>query len=154
MHSLTVGHFLALKRILQYVKDTLSHGLYFHPSHFQLQAYSDSNWARDVIDKRSTSSYCVYLGPNLISWSSKKQTTVSHSFTEVDLVTTANPVFHSCSKHIEVDCHFVWEKVVAHKLLLKFVPTAHQLVDIFTKPPSTARFSYFTHKLMVNALPP
>ncbi|CAL5347751.1 unnamed protein product [Camellia sinensis] len=45
-----------------------------HANH-NCKAYSDSNWARDVIDKRSTSSYCVYLGPNLISWSSKKQTT-------------------------------------------------------------------------------
>ncbi|XP_028071844.1 uncharacterized protein LOC114274171 [Camellia sinensis] len=84
MHSPTVGHFSSVKRILRYVKGTLAHGLHFTPSHFGLQAYSDSNWAGDPADRRSTSGYCVYLGNNLVSWSSKKQSTVSRSSTEAE----------------------------------------------------------------------
>ncbi|CAL5412382.1 unnamed protein product [Camellia sinensis] len=191
MHAPTTGHFAIVKQILRYIKGTLSHGLVFTSSSFQLNAYTDSNWAGDLVDRRSTSGYCIFLGDNLISWSSKKQSTVSWSFTEVEyrslahttaeltwlqmllvefcipqssvpvlwcdnmsaLALATNPVFHHRSKHLEVDCHFVREKVAAHKLFLKHVPTSHQLADIFTKPLSTARFSFLTSKLMVAASP-
>ncbi|XP_028051740.1 uncharacterized protein LOC114256321 [Camellia sinensis] len=191
MHSPTVGHLSLVKLILRYVKGTLVHGLHFTSSHFGLHAYSDSNWAGDLADKRSTSSYCVYLGNNLISWSSKKQSTVSRSSTEAEyrssvhtaaeltwlqmllvdfsiphtslpvlwcdylssISLSTNSAFHSRSKHIEVDCHFVRDKVVAHQLILKYVHTTDQLAVIFTKPLSTAHFSYLTHKLMVSHLP-
>ncbi|XP_028108872.1 uncharacterized protein LOC114307674 [Camellia sinensis] len=84
MHSPTNCHFAAVKRILRYVQGILSHGLHFQPSNFHLQAYSDSNWAGDLSDHKSTSGYCVYLGANLISWSSMKQSTVSRSSTEAE----------------------------------------------------------------------
>ncbi|XP_028099599.1 uncharacterized protein LOC114299126 [Camellia sinensis] len=84
MHSPIVGHFAVVKRILRYLKGTLSHGLVFTPSSFQLHAYTDANWAGDSSDRWSTSDYCIFLGANLISWSSKKQPTVSRSPTEAE----------------------------------------------------------------------
>ncbi|XP_028056261.1 uncharacterized protein LOC114260379 [Camellia sinensis] len=72
MHAPTIAHFAAIKRLLRFVKGTLAHGLTFSPSSFELQAFSDSNWAGDVLDRRSSSGYCVYLGSNLISQSTKK----------------------------------------------------------------------------------
>lgn len=46
---------------------------------FSLCAYSDSDWTSDPYDKISTLRSCVYFGPNLIAWSSKKQLIVAHS---------------------------------------------------------------------------
>ncbi|XP_028105833.1 uncharacterized protein LOC114304884 [Camellia sinensis] len=90
MHSPTVGNFSAIKRILRYIKGTLAHAIHFVSSDFRLQAYSDSNWAGDQTDRRSTFGYCVYLGKNLISWSSKKQSTVSRSSTKAEYQSLAH----------------------------------------------------------------
>ncbi|XP_028108194.1 uncharacterized protein LOC114307033 [Camellia sinensis] len=84
MHSPTVGHFAAVKRLLRFVKGTLTHGLSYSPSSFDVHAFSDSNWAGDLLDRKSTSGYCIFLGSNLVSWSAKKQPTVSRSSTEAE----------------------------------------------------------------------
>ncbi|RVW60898.1 Retrovirus-related Pol polyprotein from transposon RE1 [Vitis vinifera] len=61
-------HWLVVKRILRYLKGTISLGLHFQPStSMELQEYSDVNWASCPNDCRSTSRYCVFLGSNLIS---------------------------------------------------------------------------------------
>ncbi|GMQ00074.1 hypothetical protein CsSME_00047302 [Camellia sinensis var. sinensis] len=49
MHSPTVGHFAAVKRLLRFVKGTLTHGLSFSPSSFDVHAFSDSNWAAKLM---------------------------------------------------------------------------------------------------------
>lgn len=72
MSTPTIAHFTSVKRLLRYVKGSLDHGLFFSPGSFTLQAFSDSAWAGDAIDRRSTSNFCIFLGNNLISWSAKK----------------------------------------------------------------------------------
>ncbi|XP_058082503.1 uncharacterized mitochondrial protein AtMg00810-like [Magnolia sinica] len=81
LHSPTKDYFLAVKCILRYVKGTLHFGLTFHPSVAPgaLVAYSDADWAGCPDARRSTSGYSIYLGDNLVSWSAKKQPTVSRS---------------------------------------------------------------------------
>ncbi|XP_028109842.1 uncharacterized protein LOC114308456 [Camellia sinensis] len=51
---------------------------------YDLHAFTDSNWVGDCTDRRSTSSFCNYLGSNLIYWFAKKQHTVSRSSTETE----------------------------------------------------------------------
>ena len=61
-------HYAAILRILRYLKGTLSHGLFYSAqSPLILRAFSDTDWAGDPIDRRSTTGYCFLLGSSLIS---------------------------------------------------------------------------------------
>ncbi|GJX28132.1 uncharacterized mitochondrial protein-like protein [Tanacetum coccineum] len=101
MHALTENHWSAVKRILRYLHGTVEHGVlirYSSCSTLQaftnvlwkgnpdtsLEAFSDANWARDSDDRRSTGGFAIYLVSNLISWTARKQCTVSRSSTEAE----------------------------------------------------------------------
>ena len=62
---------------------------------------------------------------------------------------TVNPNYHARTKHIEVDVHFVREKVASQQLFVKFISTQDQLADILTKPLPTKGFQYIRSKLTV-----
>jgi hypothetical protein len=73
MHNPRDTHWSAVKRILRYLKHSITHGLVIRrSSSSQLTAYSDADWAGCPDDRKSTSGYCVFFGQNLISWCSKK----------------------------------------------------------------------------------
>ena len=84
-------HWSAVKRILRYVQLTVSFGRHLRPSSSGvLSAFSDADWAGCPDDRRSTGGYAVFLGPNLIAWSARKQATVSRSSTEAEYKAVAN----------------------------------------------------------------
>jgi histone deacetylase 1/2 len=155
LHTPTTVHWTAVKRILKYLRETISLGLQLSMSSSTIvSAFSDADWAGCPVNRRSTGGFVVYVGLNLVSWNAKKQATVSRSSTEAKYkslsnATTevmwvqtllnelgvsqskaavlwcdnigatylfANPVFHARTKHIEVDYHFIRERV-AQKLL-------------------------------------
>ncbi|GKD90540.1 ribonuclease H-like domain-containing protein [Tanacetum coccineum] len=93
MHDPREPHLSAMKRILRYVRGTLDHGLqlYISPTS-QLIAYSDADWAGCPTTRRSTSGYCVFLGDNLITWSSKRQHVTSRSSAKAEYRGVANAV--------------------------------------------------------------
>ncbi|KAD7117271.1 hypothetical protein E3N88_04539 [Mikania micrantha] len=66
---------------------------------------------------------------------------------------SANPVFHARTKHVEVDFHFVREKVAQGKLSVQFISTNDQIADVFTKPLSSQRFLSMRSKLQVAPRP-
>nr|GEW68835.1 ribonuclease H-like domain-containing protein [Tanacetum cinerariifolium] len=90
-------YFFALKRILRYVCGTLDYGLQlFSSSTTDLVAYSDADWAGCPTTRRSTSGYCVFLGNNLLSWSVKRQPTLSRSSAKAEYRGVATVVAETC----------------------------------------------------------
>ncbi|XP_058784278.1 uncharacterized mitochondrial protein AtMg00810-like [Vicia villosa] len=88
------AHWVAVKRILRYLKGTISHGLHLSalplstaPS---IKLFCDADWASDPDDRRSTSGAAIYFGPNLVSWWSKKQHVVARSSTESEFRSMAH----------------------------------------------------------------
>jgi hypothetical protein len=74
MHNPREVHLLAADRILQYLKGTPGRGILFKRNgNATLEAYTDADYAGSVIDRRSTTGYCTFLGGNLVTWRSKKQ---------------------------------------------------------------------------------
>lgn len=134
-----------------------------------------------------TSRYCVYLGENLISWSSKRQQTISRSSAEAEYRGVANtvaetcflrnlllelhfpikkatlifcdnvssvhlasnPIKHQRTKHVELDLHFVCEKVALGQVKVLHVPSSYQYADIFTKGLPSSLFIAFRSSLTV-----
>ncbi|KAJ9551930.1 hypothetical protein OSB04_015975 [Centaurea solstitialis] len=81
------SHLTAVKRIFIYLKGTPNLGLWYSKdSGFDLTAYSDSDFAGCKIDRKSTTGGCHLLGGKLVSWTSKKQNSVSTSTAEAEYV--------------------------------------------------------------------
>ena len=77
-------HYATILLILQYLKGTLFHSLFYSTqSPLVLYAFSNANWVKDPTDRKSTTGYCFLLDSSLISWRSKKQTFMVRSTTMV-----------------------------------------------------------------------
>ncbi|GJS92686.1 hypothetical protein Tco_0799654 [Tanacetum coccineum] len=89
--TLKVSHLHDVKRIFRYLKGQPKLGLcYPRDSPFDLEVFSDSDYAGASLDRKSTIGGCQFLGKRLISWQCKKQTVVANSTTKVEYVTAAN----------------------------------------------------------------
>jgi len=64
-----------------------------------------------------------------------------------------NPIYHARTKHVEVDYHFIREKVLHKDITISYISTHDQHVDIFTKGLTSARFLFLRDKLMIVAPP-
>ncbi|GJY25331.1 putative ribonuclease H-like domain-containing protein [Tanacetum coccineum] len=86
-----VSHLHAVKRIFRYLKGQPKLGLWYpKDSPFDLEAYTDSDYAGASLDRKSTTGGCQFLGRRLISWQCKKQTIVANSTTEAEYVAAAS----------------------------------------------------------------
>ncbi|XP_039851237.1 uncharacterized mitochondrial protein AtMg00810-like [Panicum virgatum] len=111
MHDPNDGHWTLVKRILRYVRGTSAKGLQLRRSTSPtLVAYSDADWAGCPDTRRSTSGFYVFFGDSLVSWSSKRQATVSRSSAEAEYRGVANAAAECCwlrhllgELHVKVD---------------------------------------------------
>ncbi|KAL0419489.1 UNVERIFIED_CONTAM: Retrovirus-related Pol polyprotein from transposon RE2 [Sesamum radiatum] len=78
-------HWEAALRILKYIKASPGKELLFkRHGHVKIEVYSDADYAGSKDDRKSTSGYYTYVGGNLVTWYSKKQTTVARSSAEAE----------------------------------------------------------------------
>jgi hypothetical protein len=70
-----------------------------------------------------------------------------------DNLSATNPIFHSCTKHVEVNYHFVRDKIVKKDIYICFIPYKDQLVDVLTMPLPIDSSIYFRFKLRVESPP-
>ena len=87
MCELRQMHWVVAKHVLRYLCGTIGYGLrYTSSSDLTLVSYSDSNWAGSVDDRKSTSGCCFSLGSAMVSWFSRKQSTVALSTVEAEYI--------------------------------------------------------------------
>nr|GEX61775.1 hypothetical protein [Tanacetum cinerariifolium] len=132
-------HLHVVKRIFRYLKGQPNLGLWYpKDSPFDLEAFSDSDYAGASLDRKSTKGGCQFLCKRLISWQYKKQTIVSNSTTEAEYVAAANCcgqnlVFHSKTKHIEIRHHFIRDSYEKKLIQVIKIYTDNNVVDLCTK---------------------
>ncbi|CAJ2663478.1 unnamed protein product [Trifolium pratense] len=190
MHQPKEIHLQAALRIVQYLKGTPGRGILFERNgSVGLEAYTDADYAGSIVDRRSTTGYCTFLGGNLVTWKSKKQSVVSRSSAEAEFRAMAqgicellwlksiledlriksdepmklycdnksaisiahNPVQHDRTKHIEVDRHFIKEKLDSGLICTPYVSSQGNLADLLTKGLNGNNFERIVSKLgMIN----
>ncbi|KAL2240102.1 UNVERIFIED_CONTAM: Retrovirus-related Pol polyprotein from transposon RE1 [Sesamum indicum] len=102
-------HLDAALHLVKYLKGTMNRGLHFNSNNnFSLEAYCDADWGTCKETRRSLTGYCIFLGGSLISWKTKKQTTVSRSTAEAEYrsmgTTTCELIWiHSLLKELKIN---------------------------------------------------
>jgi len=186
MHQPKEIHLQAALRIVQYLKGTPGRGILFERNgSVGLEAYTDADYAGSIVDRRSTTGYCTFLGGNLVTWKSKKQSVVSRSSAKAEFRAMAqgicellwlgsiledlrikidepmrlycdnkfaisiahNPLQHDKTKHIEVDRHFIKEKLDNGLICTPYVSSQGNLADLLTKGLNSNNFEKFVSKL-------
>lgn len=161
-------HWLATLHIIRYLKHTSTAGLFFSSiAPLTLTAFCDADWAACKDTRHSVTGFCIYLGSTPISWKSKKQTTVSRSSAEAeyksmtatvgelqwiayllrDFNISKITIFPERTKHLEIDCHVVKDKVREGFIQPLHMSSKDQVADMFTKILSYPLFHHLCSKL-------
>lgn len=172
MDNPTSKNWSPMKHLIWYHKETIFDGLYFHKSFdISLSLYSDVDWADSIVNWWSINIYLVYLGKNVASWNYCKQPIVLRFNTKVEYKVVANAIleliwifsllgelqiylvanllFHTCTKHIEINYRYVHEQVNSKHIKISFFSTKDQIANILTNSLPKHRFLELKYKLNV-----
>nr|XP_016497728.1 PREDICTED: uncharacterized mitochondrial protein AtMg00810-like [Nicotiana tabacum] len=166
------SHMEAAQRVVRYVKNQPGQGILLSTEKKNIvTAYCDADGVACPLTRKYVIGFFIMYGDSLVSWKSKKQSTISRSSAESEyrsiastvveivwilglfkdigvpvalLVTihtdskaaiqiAANPVFQERTKHIEIDCHFIREKIQNGLVKTEYVSTKEQLADVLQK---------------------
>jgi hypothetical protein len=145
-------HLVVAKHVMRYLKGTLDYGLSYDGDYnFTLSGYTDSDWVGSVSDKKSTSGCCFSLGSAMISWQSKKQSSIALSTAEAEYIVACSA---SCGAiwlcklltgllHLEMEattilcdnqsCKKITENLVTHDKSKHIEIRYHYICDIVQK---------------------
>ncbi|KAI3729444.1 hypothetical protein L6452_18102 [Arctium lappa] len=154
------GHMQAVKHLLRYLKEKPGSGVFYSSeSSLQIQAYCDSDWGK-CMDSRRSSTESEYRAMAVATcelvWIKQllKDLDVPHSQSILLFCDNksarkiaSNPTFHERTKHIDIDCHFVREKVMDKLVRLVPIESAYQLADALTKPLSRPQLQFLLSKM-------
>ena len=119
LHTPTLAHWTTVKRILRYLRGTMSIGLKVTRSTSTLvSAFSDADSAGCPDDRRSTGGFAIFFGPNLISCSARKQATVSRSSKEAEYKALTNAT-----------AELIWIQTFLNEVRVNHSPAARLLCD-------------------------
>ncbi|CAN6470472.1 unnamed protein product [Victoria cruziana] len=189
MHAPTDVHMEAVKHILKYLKGTLNDGLVYSKDDQYLDGhrliiYTDADWAGDPDERKFVSGYCIFIGQNVVVWSSKKQKVIARSTAKAEYRAMAagvadvtwvrhlledlnepisssimfcdnqsainiarKPILHCRTKHIEIDQHFVRQKVENREIEPAYVRSDSRIANMFTKGLTAGQFWTLKSKL-------
>jgi hypothetical protein len=187
--NLIQNHWQAVKRIFRYLRRTHQMKLIFREALKSLENYTNSDWAEDQDIKRSTSEYVFNVSSDVISWFSKRQSTMILFICEVEyteqtlvvketiwlrnlmiqltcdveysqaimiyednqsvIVLVKNSQFHVRIKHIDIQIHFIREKVIEDFIDLFYVLIDQMIVDDLTKSLIRNKFVQFRAALKI-----
>ncbi|XP_073262876.1 uncharacterized protein [Populus alba] len=151
MHSPSEEHMKVVTRILRYLKSSLGKGILFkNGDNLKIDGYTDADWAGSIQDRRSTSGYFTFVGGNLelrveqispmrLFCDSKAACDIAYNFVQ-----------HDRTKHVEVDRHFIKEKLEAKIIEVPHIRSQDQLADVLTKAVSSQVFHASLDKLDMN----
>ncbi|KAG8481098.1 hypothetical protein CXB51_025888 [Gossypium anomalum] len=132
MHAPTSLHMVALKRILRYLRGTLSYGLLFRPSkRVSLVGYADANWGLDFDDRRSTTGFYGIMVIHLYLGVPRNSRLSLGQLPRLNIVA------------------LLLSLVASGELVVGEVPACDQVADILTKPLSVSIFTRFRNSLQV-----
>ncbi|GJR13530.1 putative ribonuclease H-like domain-containing protein [Tanacetum coccineum] len=138
--------------VLWYPKDSLMDWI----------AYSDSDYVDASLDRKSTTGGCQFLGCRLISWQCMKQTIVANSTTEAEYITkihvdnesticvVKNPIYHSKTKHIEIQHHFIRDSYEKRSTEMVKIHTDNNVADLLIKAFDVTRFQFLIASIGVH----
>ena len=120
MENPTQEHYIGVKRVLRYLKETENYGLLYEKGDLrgELIGYSDSDFAGDSNDRKSTSGHIFFLGGMVVSWSSQKQSIVALSSCEAEYIAATSAT-----------CQAVWMSRLLGELMTNEAMKAKLLVD-------------------------
>ena len=128
MHKPKEAHLHVLFRIIQYLKGTPGRGILFRENQsLSIESYTDADYVGSIVDRRSTTRYCTFLGGNLVTWRSKKQNVVARS--------SAEEKFEAVAQGI---CELLWLKIILDDMKIRW----KKLMKLYSDNKSTISIAH------------
>ncbi|XP_026399196.1 uncharacterized protein LOC113295051 [Papaver somniferum] len=153
-HAPTTSHLVAAKRVLRCIKGNLDHGIFFKKGFTTIQVFTDADRAGSPSDRKSISGYRVFFGVNPVSFSAKKQPTVSVLLQRLSTglwilqqlklcgFVTCSKIFMCLSDSPTISCD-------NKSSIVNYASSMDRATDIFTKGLAPPRFEFLKSKLKV-----